>query len=45
VVMDDLTAHKGESGFAPFPRFFRESDEPRPGSRPVNRVSFQAAAA
>jgi hypothetical protein len=26
-------------------RFFRESDEPRPGSRPVNRVSFQAAAA
>jgi hypothetical protein len=32
-------------GFDPLSRFFRESDEPRSGSRPDSRVSFQAAEA
>ncbi len=32
-------------GITPVSRFFRESDEPHPGSRPGSKVSFQAAEA
>lgn len=46
--MRGVWAEDGDRGsvrFAPFPRFFRESDEPRAGSRPGSKVSSQAAEA